>query len=40
MPANDLVSNFLGRPQSLDAFVAWINQEFEAPPSVAKASGQ
>jgi thimet oligopeptidase len=36
MPANDLVSNFLGRPQSTDAFAAWINQEFEAPPSPAK----
>ena len=40
MPANDLVSNFLGRAQSTDAFAAWINQEFEAPPSSAKASGQ
>jgi Zn-dependent oligopeptidase len=29
MPANDLVTNFLGRPQSIDAFVAWMNQEFK-----------
>ncbi len=29
MPANDLVKNFLGRPQSVDAFVAWMNQEFD-----------
>jgi thimet oligopeptidase len=29
MPANDLVTNFLGRPQSIDAFVAWMNQEFQ-----------
>jgi len=29
MPANDLVTNFLGRPQSINAFVAWMNQEFQ-----------
>jgi len=29
MPANDLVTNFLGRPQSIDAFVAWMNLEFQ-----------
>jgi thimet oligopeptidase len=29
MPANDLVTNFLGRQQSIDAFVAWMNQEFK-----------
>jgi thimet oligopeptidase len=29
MPANDLVTNFLGRPESIDAFVAWMNQEFK-----------
>jgi thimet oligopeptidase len=40
MPANDLVKNFLGRPQTLDAFVAWMNQEFEGPPPAAKATGQ
>ena len=38
MPANDLVKSFLGRPQTIDAFVAWINQEFEGLPSDAKAS--
>jgi len=39
MPANDLVNNFLGRPQSMDAFVGWMNQEFEGLPADAKASG-
>ena len=39
MPANDLVKNFLGRPQTLDAFVAWMNQEFEGLPPAAKATG-
>jgi thimet oligopeptidase len=29
MPANDLVTNFLGRPQSIDAFKTWMNQEFQ-----------
>jgi thimet oligopeptidase len=29
MPANDLVTNFLGRPQSIDAFVIWMNEEFK-----------
>jgi thimet oligopeptidase len=29
MPANDLVTNFLGRPQSIDAFKLWMNQEFD-----------
>ena len=33
MPANDLVKNFLGRPQSVDAFVGWMNQEFDEKPS-------
>jgi thimet oligopeptidase len=36
MPANDLVKSFLGRPQSLDAFKGWMNQEFQGLP----ASGQ
>ncbi len=29
MPAGDLVTNFLGRPQSIDAFKVWMNQEFQ-----------
>jgi thimet oligopeptidase len=32
MSANDLVKNFLGRPQAIDAFVGWMNQEFEELP--------
>jgi thimet oligopeptidase len=28
MPANDIVKNFLGRPQSVQALVRWMNQEF------------
>jgi thimet oligopeptidase len=28
MSANDLVKNFLGRPQSYEAFKAWMNEEF------------
>ena len=39
MPANDLVKNFLGRPQAIDAFVAWMNQEFEGLPPSGKATG-
>ena len=35
MPANDLVKNFLGRPQAMDAFKAWMNQEFQGLPPVA-----
>ncbi len=38
MPANDLVKNFLGRPQSVDALMRWINQEFE--PEKTPKSGQ
>jgi hypothetical protein len=32
------VKNFLGRPQAIDAFVAWMNQEFEGLPAGAKAA--
>jgi thimet oligopeptidase len=39
MPANDLVRSFLGRPKAIDAFVSWMNQEFEGPSADAKASG-
>ena len=38
MPANDLVKNFLGRPQSVDAFVGWINEEFDEKPSTPAAA--
>jgi hypothetical protein len=32
MPAGDLVTNFLGRKQSTDAFVKWMSQEFAPAP--------
>ncbi len=38
MPANEIVKNFLGRPQKVDALVRWMNQEFEVEkPATAKA---
>jgi thimet oligopeptidase len=37
MPANDLVKNFLGRPQSVDAFVSWMNREFDEKPATPAA---
>jgi hypothetical protein len=32
MSANDLVKGFLGRPQSYEAFRAWMNEEFAGKP--------
>jgi len=32
MPANDLVRNFLGRPQNMTALQHWMGEEFENPP--------
>jgi thimet oligopeptidase len=40
MPANEIVKNFLGRPQSVDALVRWMNQEFEAENSPASPPGE
>jgi thimet oligopeptidase len=31
--ANDLVKNFLGRPQNMDAFQKWLGEEFESTPA-------
>ena len=28
LPANDLVKNFLGRPQNMEAFQKWMAEEF------------
>jgi thimet oligopeptidase len=39
MSANDLVKNFLGRPQNMVALQKWMGEEFEGVPS-AKAGGQ
>ena len=38
MSANDLVKNFLGRPQNMDAFEKWMAEEFKDAPQ-AKISG-
>jgi thimet oligopeptidase len=38
MSANDLVKNFLGRPQNMDAFQKWMAEEFKDMPQ-AKISG-
>jgi thimet oligopeptidase len=35
MSANDLVRNFLGREQNMDALQKWMGQEFESAPSAA-----
>jgi Zn-dependent oligopeptidase len=40
MPANDLVKSFLGRPQALDAFKSWMNQEFQDMPASGKSTGK
>ncbi len=32
MSANDLVKNFLGRPQNMDAYKKWASQEFTSTP--------
>jgi thimet oligopeptidase len=32
MSANDLVKNFLGRPQNMGAFQHWLGEEFESTP--------
>jgi thimet oligopeptidase len=37
MPANDLVKNFLGRPQNMTALQKWMDEEFAAGPASTKA---
>jgi thimet oligopeptidase len=32
-PASELVRDFLGRPQGIDALRNWMNEEFQSPPS-------
>jgi thimet oligopeptidase len=32
--ANDLVKNFLGRPQNMDAFQKWLGEEFQSTPAI------
>ncbi len=36
MSANDLVKNFLGRPQNMTAFQEWLGEEFATQPRAAK----
>jgi Zn-dependent oligopeptidase len=33
MPANDLVKNFLGRPQNMEALKQWMSEQFEPAPA-------
>jgi thimet oligopeptidase len=40
MSANDLVKNFLGRPQNMTAFQKWMGEEFESTPQSKPASEQ
>jgi thimet oligopeptidase len=40
MSANDLVKNFLGRPQNMVAFREWLGKEFDEEPASAKPAGQ
>jgi thimet oligopeptidase len=40
MSANDLVKNFLGRPQNTTAFQKWMGEEFESAPQSKPGSGQ
>ena len=39
-PAAELVKDFLGRPQNIDALKAWMNVEFQAAPATKTKSGQ
>jgi thimet oligopeptidase len=40
MSANDLVKNFLGRPQNMTALQHWMGEEFDGAGGVTKSSGQ
>ena len=40
MSANDLVRNFLGRPQNTKAFQHWMEEEFDASPKNSKPATQ
>jgi thimet oligopeptidase len=40
MSANDLVKNFLGRPQNMTAFKQWLGEEFDGGAGSAKSTGQ
>jgi thimet oligopeptidase len=40
MSANDLVKNFLGRPQDMTAFQHWLSEEFDTAAGAQKPAGQ
>jgi len=40
MSANDLVKNFLGRPQNTNAFQQWMREEFQGAPDNKSSTGQ
>ena len=40
MSANDLVKNFLGRPQNMAALQKWMAEEFDQSGGSAKSAGQ
>jgi thimet oligopeptidase len=40
MSANDLVKNFLGRPQNMTALQKWMSEDFEGAPTGTKPAGQ
>jgi thimet oligopeptidase len=40
MSANDLVKNFLGRPQNMTAFQHWLGEEFDGGAGSQKSAGQ
>jgi len=40
MSANDLVKNFLGRPQNMTAFRHWMGEEFENGSASSRTAGR
>jgi hypothetical protein len=40
MSANDLVKNFLGRPQNMTALQHWMSEEFDTGAGSTKSAGQ
>jgi thimet oligopeptidase len=39
MSANDLVKDFLGRPQNMTAFQHWLSEEFDGSAGSTKSAG-
>ena len=39
-PAAELVKDFLGRPQNIEALKTWMNVEFQPAPATKATSGQ